>query len=62
MFAQVAVRSPSPFFMETSEAEVPELGQVVGHVRHHGRAWACCLGLVERGFYPHFFTPLEMAK
>ena len=44
MFAQVAVRSPSPFFMETSEAEFPELGQVVGHVRHHGRAWACCLG------------------
>ena len=44
MFAQVAVRSPSPFFMETSEAEVPELGQVVEHVRHHGRAWACCLG------------------
>ncbi len=44
MFAQVAVRSPSPFFMETSEAEFPELGRVFGHGMHHGRAWACCLG------------------
>ncbi len=44
MFAQVAVRSPSFVFMESSETEFPELGQVVGHVRHHGRAWACCLG------------------
>ena len=62
MFAQVAVPAAASVFINTSETEVPELGQVVGHVRHHGRAWACCLGLVERGFYPHFFTPLEMAK
>ena len=44
MFAQVAVRSPSSAFINSSETESPELGQVVGHVRHHGRAWACCLG------------------
>ena len=44
MFAQVAVRSSSFIFMDISETEVSELGQVIGHVGHEGRAWACCLG------------------